>query len=653
MRMIKGLSAVLFLVSLCIAQKNITISGIVVKSKGLTPIAGATVRLEKYGLQTNTATDGSFTIGGTTRTITIDINKKLSGKITVSLHNGYMSLRLREKSDVEIAVHTIQGKELSSIHKTLDIGSHSVAMPTVASGVYFYRIHAGNEEFMLKSNTLGCISRCPSLSKRGTSPTALTKQKKVSATFADVINVVKEGQLNYRDSIKVSDTSGIIVKMIPNAGNLADADGNIYQSVRIGNQVWTTVNLRTTKYNDGTPIPLVTDALEWSNISTPRYCWYGNSTNAAEQEKWGALYNWDAVITGKLAPTGWHVPTDAEWTVLEEYLIVNEYNWDGSTSGNKTAKSLAAKTDWSSSSQAGTVGNDLNSNNSTGFTALPGGSCSSDGNFYGKSTRDGWWSTTQANTSNAWGRHLINNNESLYRYIGDKQRGLSIRLIKDLTPPPLGVTDIDDNFYPAVTIGNQVWTSENLRTTQYNDGTPIPQVRDTYVWTNLSTPGYCWYDNSINAAKQEKWGALYNWYAVNTGKLAPTGWHVPTDADWTVLEEYLIANEYNWDGSTSGDKTGKSLAAKTDWSFSSQAGTVGNNLSSNNSTGFSALPGGYRISNYNGNFHDKGNNGTWWSSTEKLGSSYAYGRTLRFALEKMDRYYCDKKFGCSVRLVRD
>src|ERR1035437_6837240 len=151
------------------------------------------------------------------------------------------------------------------------------------------------------------------------------------------------------------------------------------------------------------------------------------------------------------------------------------------------------------------------------------------------------------------------------------------------------VTDKDGNVYHTVTIGTQTWMAENLKTTQYNDGTSIPYVTDNTAWSILSTPAYCWYSNDA-ATYKNKYGALYNWYTVNTGKLAPTGWHVPTDAEWTTLTNYVTANL----GTSL--NVAKALAATTDWTIDTyDAGAIGNDLSKNNSTGFSALPGGYRF----------------------------------------------------------
>ena len=101
-----------------------------------------------------------------------------------------------------------------------------------------------------------------------------------------------------------------------------------------------------------------------------------------------------------------------------------------------------------------------------------------------------------------------------------------------------GINDIDGNAYNKVTIGRQTWLVENLRTTKYNDGTLIPLVQDNTAWSNLITPGYCWFDND-EVANKNPYGALYNWYAVNTGKLCPSGWHVPTDTEWTTLIDNL------------------------------------------------------------------------------------------------------------------
>jgi len=195
------------------------------------------------------------------------------------------------------------------------------------------------------------------------------------------------------------------------------------------------------------------------------------------------------------------------------------------------------------------------------------------------------------------------------------------------------VTDYDGNIYNVVQIGSQLWMNENLKTTKYNDGTSIPLVTDNTAWSNLTTPGYCLYNNDASAYKTT-YGALYNWYTVNTGKLCPTGWHVPTDTEWKVLTNYLGGE------SVAGGKLKET--GTTHWTSPNTGAT--------NVSGFAALPGGYR--NLNGNFYTKGINATFWSSTEYL-SGLAWHRELRYNNSAIHRYNNYKENGFSVRCLRD
>jgi uncharacterized protein (TIGR02145 family) len=169
---------------------------------------------------------------------------------------------------------------------------------------------------------------------------------------------------------------------------MADIEGNKYNTVNIGSQVWMAENLKTSRYNDNTTLSNITDNTSWPTLSTPAYCWYNNDA-ATYKATYGALYNWyvvDATSNGgkNVCPSGWHVPNDGEWTTLENYLISKGYNYDGSTNGNKIAKSLAEPTLWNISSTTGAIGNtDFSSyHNKTNFSALPGGSLDSDGAFH-------------------------------------------------------------------------------------------------------------------------------------------------------------------------------------------------------------------------------------------------------------------------------
>ena len=147
------------------------------------------------------------------------------------------------------------------------------------------------------------------------------------------------------------------------------------------------------------------------------------------------------------------------------------------------------------------------------------------------------------------------------------------------------VTDIDGNVYKTVTIGSQVWMAENLKVTSFNDDRAISNVTGNSDWGNLITPAYCLYNNDPN--KKDSIGAMYNWYAVNSGKLCPTGWHVPKDSDFIDLELYLglpqdEIHQYGWHGNNQGAQ----LKSTTDW--------IGGGNNATNSSKFSALPAGYR-----------------------------------------------------------
>jgi len=220
------------------------------------------------------------------------------------------------------------------------------------------------------------------------------------------------------------------------------------------------------------------------------------------------------------------------------------------------------------------------------------------------------------------------------------------------------ITDIDGNLYHTIKIGKQLWTVENFRSTKFNDSSKIPLVADSANWTSLISPGFCWCVDDISI--RNKSGALYNWYAVNTHKLAPAGWHVPTDSDWFTLEFYLISNGFNWDGKTDSNKIAKSLAAKTDWQENTILGSIGNDLSKNNKSGFTAMPNGLRDGI--GILSGPGNESLWWSSTastddtsttsvhDTLTACIRYLGGLQSDLYKL---YGFKNCGFAVRLLKD
>ena len=211
--------------------------------------------------------------------------------------------------------------------------------------------------------------------------------------------------------------------------------------------------------------------------------------------------------------------------------------------------------------------------------------------------------------------------------------------------------------YPSIVYGTQEWTVENACHITYRDGTSIPEVTDDDEWANLTTGAWCYYNNDPTKHR------LYNWFAVmgihdndestQNKEFAPEGWHVPSDAEWTTLEEYLIDSEYNYDGTTTGNKIAKAMAAITGWYTPINTGAPGNDPSSNNSSGFNAFPRNRRSNE--GSFPSvEGNSAIFWSSNES-GTSTNYAGTRSLDFNSSDFYWNDnyKQVGFSVRFVRD
>ncbi len=203
-----------------------------------------------------------------------------------------------------------------------------------------------------------------------------------------------------------------LVTGVEMAGEVTDIDGNVYQTVQIDSQEWMLENLRTTRYRDGSAIPVITMNSVWSGISFGAWCWYLNSNHL--ESVYGKLYNWYAVIDPRgLCPSGWRVPTESDWYSLAEYL---NYSLSGG------AMKEAGTGRWRSPNQGGT--------NVSGFTGRPGGRRVSSGSFTNLSYSGSWWSTSQSGSQASY-RELEHDSEALVVGEYDKKTGLSVRCIKN------------------------------------------------------------------------------------------------------------------------------------------------------------------------------------------------------------------------------
>jgi uncharacterized protein (TIGR02145 family) len=206
---------------------------------------------------------------------------------------------------------------------------------------------------------------------------------------------------------------------------------------------------------------------------------------------------------------------------------------------------------------------------------------------------------------------------------------------KNSNPDPVSpLTDIDGNGYDTIKISTQFWMQQNLTTSHYRNGDPIPEITSISLWSSLSSGAWCWYNNdSIKYAAI--YGKLYNWYAVNDPRgLAPEGWHVPAYNEWVTLSTSLGGDILAGDAMKE--------AGTTHWEVP--------NAGAANSSGFTGLPGGY--CNMVGIFETIGQYGVWWSSSE-ITSTFASYRYLNYSISDFSGDSIDKHYGFSVRCLRD
>jgi uncharacterized protein (TIGR02145 family) len=341
-------------------------------------------------------------------------------------------------------------------------------------------------------------------------------------------------------------------------------DGKTYKTVKIGEQLWMAENL---------------------NYEAEGSKCYDNKP--ANCEKYGRMYNWNAAM--KACPTGWHLPSDEEWTTLTDFV-------GAPTAGTK----LKAKSGWNDNG---------NGTDAYGFSALPGGAASYDDLFETIGYYGLWWSSSELNASYAYVYAIFYNNKGTY-YDEFANSGLfSVRCVftsKENASDSTTKNIKDTRTYKTVKIGEQVWMAENL---------------------NYNANGSRCYDNK--PANCEKYGRLYNWKTAKT--VCPTGWHLPSNDEWIALINFVGGL------STAGTK----LKARSGWN------SDGNG---EDKYGFSALPGG--TGDIGGNFSNMGNSGFWWSSNEYGYGNEAYYWLMYHDVNGIYFHYGFNNLS-SVRCVQD
>jgi uncharacterized protein (TIGR02145 family) len=389
------------------------------------------------------------------------------------------------------------------------------------------------------------------------------------------------------------------------------------KSINIGTQEWMVKNLNVDKFRNGSPIFHAETKEEWERAGIkkiPAWCYYNN--DPANGEKYGKLYNWYAINDARgLAPAGWRIPSDEDWTILTDHL------------GGLDVAGLKMK------SQIGWLKNGGNGTNSSGFNGLPGGVRDQKGIFKFLGNGGCWWSCTEVNTFKAWSRGLSDKTNSVGRSYGNnKALGVSVRCIK--------VTQnntSNDTHYNMVSIGKQTWMTKNLSVKKFRNGDNISYVRNAVEWEKAARegiPAYCFYDN--DPANAAKYGLMYNWFAVIDPRgLAPVGWHVPSDAEWAELIKLLGGD----------NAAGFKLKSKTGWRSNGPGTGNGSNQS-----GFNGLPGG--SCDTKGIFKRIEYSCSWWSRTP-TSQGTAWARGLSFLRSQVARSALSQGFGFYVRCVKD
>ena len=512
----------------------------------------------------------------------------------------------------------------------------------------------------------------------------------------------------------------------PGTPSVTDIDGNIYNTVQIGNQCWMQSNLKTSKYRNGLSISTGNNA--WQSTITGAFAFYDN--NVLNDNFFGKLYNHNAVTDSSgLCPTGWHIPSRNEFEDLANAV------------GGRNSAALSLRSTSVLPNPDGWANNNSGSNNVSGFSALGGGLRDPSG-VSSSLYQCGWWWTTSIGVAGSpttpYAVAICYGNNELSHSGGSLSYGFSVRCLKNSLPQvntnsvtnvthslalvngevisegdqntvrgfcysttsnptisndtmvngtglgiysgtlknltPLttyyvrayatnslgtsygtglslttdslpgvrcpgtpSVTDIDANLYYTVQIGTQCWTQSNLKVTRYRNGDTIPTGLSNSAWQITTSGAYAIYNN--DPMNDGVYGKLYNHYAVTDSRgLCPTGWHVPSNAEWTTLENHL---------------GGSSVAGRALKSTAIQPTPGGWNppyTGATNSSGFTALPSGLR--NSNGNFSSIPYVGLWWSASVSSGFS-AWSRYMDFTAGYIYNQGDARSDGYSVRCLKD
>ena len=334
-----------------------------------------------------------------------------------------------KSGNVVVGLYDLTGKQILSQTRFLEQGVHEFQLSGLPSGISVIKIVGASFNYTDKiistgKGTIGLNLKYSGESSNEQNPTQLKSATTNVLMQYDAGERLKYTLYSNGNSTVQTDVPTQSKTIASTFYEAKDADGNSYATVQIGTQIWMAENLKTTKYRNGDPISKVVGDAIWRNTRTGLYCNYKDDEGYGK--KYGKLYNWSAVTDSRrITPKGWHVASDAEWTTLTNYLIANRITY------GYEAKALAAGLDWITNLDVGTIGADLSKNNSSGFTALPGGNRGNGGAFERIGYSGSWWSSTKNFTYFPWFRKLYSNFSDVTRNYQGDDYGLSVRCVKD------------------------------------------------------------------------------------------------------------------------------------------------------------------------------------------------------------------------------
>ena len=682
-----------------------------------------------------------------------------------------VSLNLPESGKTILTVYDMSGRLIVQHSEMLNVGSHTFRIQLLKNQTYLFKAGCGRFSGQIKLVNTG-DAYTNSISYIGGGVLAnkdFKSRNEYPFTLGDTMEYVGYATINNNEvesehiiqqqmlseTILLSFAEAQYGLPCPNVPTVTDYDGNIYNTVLIGQQCWMKENMRTTHYHNGTAIAVgngnpATDEVSYFISENNDVTMYGYLYSKAAMNHSTNISDSASMVIQGVCPPGWHIPSNGEFIQLCGFVgSVPEFVCGSDTA--KIAKALASKQGWSSDNKYCVPGNNQSLNNATGFTAYPAGfsigyysgrqaylwtsagyefvidseepntHLSSDYSNEGLSVRCIFgvgasniavstavvsdisglaalcggsvttggetviarglcWSispeptlsndhTVSGNTEGSFTDSLtglLPNTTYYVRAYVTVNAGTAYgnqRSFITLTDPLNGlpcpgnptVTDYDGNVYNTVHIGQQCWMKENLRTTHYANGEEIPAGSES-----STTIAYRYNPNNYGDVVST-YGHLYNWPAVMHGEsssdsipsgvqgICPTGWHVPSNAEWTQLASYVSSqHDYycnNWHNS------GKPLASTTGWNTAPQITcAVGNNLGANNASGFSALPAGSWPVSYYWYDQNFGKQALFWTSTIHYGNN-VFLRALRYNETGLDGGSTGQSVGFSVRCV--